>query len=317
MFPLNPPWNASNERVVTEEDVLPIDLTLQRKAHPSSLQTPASDSIYICPICGEEQLTLDRFVDHMTTHRWKKLPVAPHERSWLLLAKSSLLKSSRRLRLLRRSRKRHREPKHVSSTRSSDIKREGQISFHCPACPTFQRIIGIQAAVNHFENSHMQIIVVCNICGMWFSSQTMFASHVAVVHLRTCSENLDDHSSSQTLQSSSSPPPAAATSITAAGDLKDSQQVIDPVVASILFSGLLLSTQSTLFPGATSQNWKDSESKITVANGIDEKSSQVTNFGQIYTLEANFFQEFADEMAVLKHQVLVHRLEETTTENSA
>lgn len=148
-----------------DEDALPIDLTLQRKSLPSSLQTPASGSIYICPICSEEQLTLDHFVDHMATHRWKKSLVASHERSWLLLAKSSLLKSSRRLKLLRRSRKRHRESKQIPSmaTAGDDkqpivtgfVEKEGQVSFHCPACPAFQRITGIQAAVVSFSDKFL------------------------------------------------------------------------------------------------------------------------------------------------------------------
>eukprot|EP00108_Taenia_solium_P005072 TsM_000855600 transcript=TsM_000855600 gene=TsM_000855600 len=389
---MDSPRNVGNEKIVTDEDVLPIDLTLQRKSLPSSLRTPASASTYICPICSEEQLTLDRFVDHVTTHRWKKSLVASHERSWLLLAKSSLLKSSRRLKFLRRSRKRHRESKQFSSmaTRCGDkqpittdfVEKEGQVCFHCPICPAFQRITGIQAAVNHFENFHMQIVVVCTICGMWFSNHTMFVSHVSVVHLRMCPENVAVSSLPQPLLLSP-PPPTATTSAPTAGDSKGPQQLIDPVVASILFSGLLLSTHSTLFADSASQIWKDSDFSVTVANESEENSPQsiAENESQtrqvkvvttktpskLYTQQQqqhpqlsvpfsryspNYatpvilydhplqrllpphvavaldrsavakichycFKEFADEMAVLKHQVLVHRLEETTAENSA
>ncbi|KAL5106263.1 hypothetical protein TcWFU_005989 [Taenia crassiceps] len=388
------PRNASNEKVVTDEDVLPIDLTLQRKSLPSSLQTPVSASVYICPICSKKQLNLEHFVEHMTTHRWKKSLVASHERSWLLLAKSSLLKSSCRLKLLRKSRKRHRELKQLSSVATMGdnkqliatgfAEKEGQFSFRCPACPAIQRITGIQAAVNHFENFHMQIIMVCNICGMWFSNQAMFLSHVSVVHLKRCPENVVVPSPSQPLLPSPPPPLPATTSAAPAGDFKSPQQLIDPVLASILFSGLLLSTHSTLFAGSASQNWKDSNSKVTAANGSEERPSQTIVEPKSLTKQVKMmtkapskvyaqqqqqqhhpqpsvpferypsnsatpvilydhplqrllpphvavaldrsavakichycFKEFADEMAVLKHQVLVHRLEETTAENSA
>lgn len=352
-----------------DEDVLPIDLTLQRKSLPPSMQTPPSASIYICPVCSEEQLTLDHFLDHMTTHRWRKSPLASCDRSCLLLARSSLLKSSRRLKLLRSGRKRHRDSKRVSSiatTRSDEqpaatgsVEEEGQ---------------------NHFENFHMQIIVVCNICGMWFSNQTIFASHVAVVHLQRCPGNVVFPSLPQPLLPS--PPPSATALATTTGNFKSPQQLIDPVIASILVSDLLLSTHSTLFPGSASQNWKVMDYKEFVGNDGGEKLSQAIAESKSQTRDVRMattkthsnvhaqqqqqqhpqlsalvnryspnsttpvilydhplqrllpphvavaldrstvakichycFKEFADEMAVLKHQVLVHRLEETTAEN--
>ncbi|EUB57318.1 hypothetical protein EGR_07854 [Echinococcus granulosus] len=323
-----------------DEDVLPIDLTLQRKSLPPSMQTPPSASIYICPVCSEEQLTLDHFLDHMTTHRWRKSPLASCDRSCLLLARSSLLKSSRRLKLLRSGRKRHRDSKRVSSiatTRSDEqpaatgsVEEEGQVSFHCPACPAFQRISGIQAAVPLLP----------------------------------------------------SPPPSATALATTTGNFKSPQQLIDPVIASILVSDLLLSTHSTLFPGSASQNWKVMDYKEFVGNDGGEKLSQAIAESKSQTRDVRMattkthsnvhaqqqqqqhpqlsalvnryspnsttpvilydhplqrllpphvavaldrstvakichycFKEFADEMAVLKHQVLVHRLEETTAEN--
>lgn len=122
----------------------------------------------------------------------------------------------------------------------------------------------------------MQIIVVCNICGMWFSNQTMFVSHVSVVHLRRCPENVVVPSLPQT--SLPSPPPSPTpTAATTGGNFERPQQLIDPVVASILFSGLFLSTHSTLFASSASRNWKDSDSKVTVAKGSEKKSPQVNN----------------------------------------
>lgn len=137
---------------MANEDVHPIDLTFQRSSAPLS-----SPDTYICPICSEEQFTLDHFITHMTKHRWDKPLSLSQEYSWLLLTKSSAHKNSRRIKILRRSRRRQRDLRRSSySAANVDSKQlvnpeiEDVESFLCPACPAFQKIVGVKAAVVRF-----------------------------------------------------------------------------------------------------------------------------------------------------------------------
>ena len=155
------PHQSVDEKAIANEDVLPIDLTFQRSISTGFHAPPPLPSAYICPICSEDQFTPDHFINHMTKHRWDKPLSLSQDRSWLLLTKSSIHKSSRRLKLLRRNRRRQRDLRRTSySTTNSDFKESmthpfgEEETFQCPACPAFQRIVGVKAAVVGFHRLH-------------------------------------------------------------------------------------------------------------------------------------------------------------------
>ncbi|VDN16492.1 unnamed protein product, partial [Dibothriocephalus latus] len=155
-------------------------------------------TIYICPICSRELPTLTAFIEHMATHH-HRLPDACNER----VADEPLPAVK----------------EESAFAQSSEDKRRD-----CQKCQQ----------IAHFETHHVHSVAICSLCGLWFTSKSLFAAHAMEAHVR------------RTERAAS---PRRTGWITgdrlrdAASSLSESN-FLDPVVASILLSGLLLSTSS-------------------------------------------------------------------------
>ncbi|BHF74761.1 hypothetical protein SprV_0501784900 [Sparganum proliferum] len=238
---------------------------------PSKLQTKKrkmgeAATIYICPICSRELPTLTAFIEHMATHHHKlpdgfndseeETPVLTEDRAFVRAPEEKLRDCQKCQQMGRKGVQNGTHRRLSRDLRSRDLEQhtrgqEGGATTlaastvpptaadyeDCPriclACPQRAAFTCMEEALAHFETHHVHSVAICSLCGLWFTSKSLFAAHAMEAHVRRTERSTSPRRSwiaSDKLRD-------AATSLS-------ESNFFDPVVASILLSGLLLSSSS-------------------------------------------------------------------------